>query len=538
MGYQSIFEQYADYAKAVNIYIKEYISYLENCKKAAHNITYCSNLENISQLSFFELTSTAKRQCREILDEINRRSKESELFMPFDYICNALAIPQDDRLGIIAGFLPCIFPNMSDLFRPLNRYETTAWLTIADFGRIFLYGKAERLYSAEKTYLPMLFEIHNGILKPLERIRSLLVDMELIYNPVYGKSFSAIEKIDEIYGRQQELEQITALAALKNPTVIQIIGEQGSGKTFLARHAARLCRRNLISVDMSLLSSTKIEELIIECKRECILQKSYLCITNMTEAQAEQADRLAADLLETSHLVFVCTDEGINLNKSEPFRLHLKELDFQSRLKLWSGFSMPTAEDVNLQTFADIYRFPPAKICKITAECDLRCKLSNTKVITNEQIESVCLESSEKILKDKAVRIITPFKLSDLILPEEEKQQIREGMAHIRYQHRVYDNWGFSQKITYGRGLSMLFEGSPGTGKTMAASIFGNELGLPVLKVDLSKLMSKYIGETEKNLGEIFDAAQKATPYSFLMKQMQFFLSVQKLRTVMISMPM
>jgi SpoVK/Ycf46/Vps4 family AAA+-type ATPase len=63
--------------------------------------------------------------------------------------------------------------------------------------------------------------------------------------------------------------------------------------------------------------------------------------------------------------------------------------------------------------------------------------------------------------------------------------------------------------MPYGRGLSMLFEGPPGTGKTMAASIVGNELGLPVFKIDLSKMQSKYIGETEKNLGAVFDIAQK-----------------------------
>lgn len=135
--------------------------------------------------------------------------------------------------------------------------------------------------------------------------------------------------------------------------------------------------------------------------------------------------------------------------------------------------------------------------------------MEGRQTITLSQIEGICLDRTGDDLGNCADRLNTGYTMEDLILPPEEKRQIREGMDHIRYRYQVYDQWNFKQKVKYGRGLSMLFEGPPGTGKTMAASIIGNELGLPVFQIDLSRVLSKYIGETEKSLGRIFDLAGK-----------------------------
>ncbi len=85
--------------------------------------------------------------------------------------------------------------------------------------------------------------------------------------------------------------------------------------------------------------------------------------------------------------------------------------------------------------------------------------------------------------------------------------QLREICNHARYRHIVYGEWGFDRKLSRGKGLNALFSGPPGTGKTMAAEVIANELGLDLYKIDLSQVVSKYIGETEKNLDKIFQEA-------------------------------
>ena len=103
-----------------------------------------------------------------------------------------------------------------------------------------------------------------------------------------------------------------------------------------------------------------------------------------------------------------------------------------------------------------------------------------------------------------AKKLNLKYRLEDIVLPEENKNYLLEIINHSTYNESVFKNWGFEETFPY-RGISVLFTGHPGTGKTMAASILGKEIGLDVYRIDLSKVVSKYIGETEKNISEIFE---------------------------------
>ena len=92
---------------------------------------------------------------------------------------------------------------------------------------------------------------------------------------------------------------------------------------------------------------------------------------------------------------------------------------------------------------------------------------------------------------------------------------LRQACGHVSFRGKVYEEWGFEGKIAYGRGVSLLFVGPPGTGKTMAAQVLARELNLELYKVDLSGVLSKYIGETQKNLREIFDEVKKSRSILF-----------------------
>jgi AAA+ superfamily predicted ATPase len=99
--------------------------------------------------------------------------------------------------------------------------------------------------------------------------------------------------------------------------------------------------------------------------------------------------------------------------------------------------------------------------------------------------------------------------MEDLIVPQELKLRLEELCGFIKERETVQEQWGFGDKIPWGQGISALFYGAPGTGKTLAAAILANEAGLPLMRADISQLVSKYIGETQKNIGRIFDGAAK-----------------------------
>jgi hypothetical protein len=97
----------------------------------------------------------------------------------------------------------------------------------------------------------------------------------------------------------------------------------------------------------------------------------------------------------------------------------------------------------------------------------------------------------------------------DLVLPQEQKDMLRHIELHVRQRNKVYESWGFAEKCARGLGISALFAGSSGTGKTMAAEVLAKKLELDLYRIDLSQVVSKYIGETEKNLARVFDAAEE-----------------------------
>lgn len=103
----------------------------------------------------------------------------------------------------------------------------------------------------------------------------------------------------------------------------------------------------------------------------------------------------------------------------------------------------------------------------------------------------------------------------DIVLPPDQVGQLREICFQVAYRHVVYNAWGFDRKLTLGKGLNILFFGAPGTGKTMAAEVIAYELRLDLYRIDLSQVISKYIGETEKNLDRIFEAAENSNAILF-----------------------
>lgn len=107
-----------------------------------------------------------------------------------------------------------------------------------------------------------------------------------------------------------------------------------------------------------------------------------------------------------------------------------------------------------------------------------------------------------------AERIEPRATADDLVLPVGQLHQIEDLITHLAHRDRVYDDWGFAQKSTRGLGITALFAGESGTGKTMAAEVVSDRLGLDLFRIDLSAVVSKYIGETEEHLRALFDAAE------------------------------
>jgi SpoVK/Ycf46/Vps4 family AAA+-type ATPase len=132
-----------------------------------------------------------------------------------------------------------------------------------------------------------------------------------------------------------------------------------------------------------------------------------------------------------------------------------------------------------------------------------------------ETLADAARAQSGQHLEQLAVKVTTHLGWEDLVLPPSTLKRVRDVAAAIQYRHIVYSQWGFERRITSGRGLKVLFAGASGTGKTMTAGVIARDLGLDLYKIDLSGVVSKYIGETEKNLERIFRAAHSSNAILF-----------------------
>jgi hypothetical protein len=194
--------------------------------------------------------------------------------------------------------------------------------------------------------------------------------------------------------------------------------------------------------------------------------------------------------------------------------------DFAQRRDNWqaylsqSGISRPAQE---LDTLADLFRLTPEQIGDAVASAQHQARWQAAQA-SQEPPHSLSLEDllaaarahSGQALTSLARKISPRSTWNDLILPSEGLTQLQEICHQVKHHHLVCGQWGFEEKLSLGKGLNALFSGSPGTGKTMAAEVIAKELHLDLYKIDLSQVVSKYIGETEKNLERIFTAAQSA----------------------------
>jgi SpoVK/Ycf46/Vps4 family AAA+-type ATPase len=180
-----------------------------------------------------------------------------------------------------------------------------------------------------------------------------------------------------------------------------------------------------------------------------------------------------------------------------------------SQKQLWAKALGPAGANLNghLDDIAEQFRLSAETIASVGALASVTTDDSGKA--DPDKLWSTCRSLSRPRLEDLAQRILPVAAWDDLILPETQKQTLLQLAAQARHRMTVYESWGFAGNGRRGLGISALFAGASGTGKTLAAEVLAKELRLDLYRIDLSAVVSKYIGESEKNLKQVFDAAEE-----------------------------
>jgi hypothetical protein len=303
------------------------------------------------------------------------------------------------------------------------------------------------------------------------------------------------------------------------PTVIA--GPSLSGKRTAVVFAAAARGQIVLEVDLgAVVLSPDPLEIFHDVVREACLHDALLLVrrAELVDERVPVLRRAIADAMGDGRLWVVLATSG---DPSELVRLasgtQLLRQAMPTELEqmnLWKAAlpqGMQRAPDVDPQALVRRYQLTPGDILEAASGAAASAaRRGPVAPITIEDVTEAVRGRLRHRLKDIADVVTTTLEWKDLVLRDDSSDRIFELLSVVKHQSLVMNDWGFGRRITYGRALSALFSGPPGTGKTMIAGLIAKELGLELFRVDLSRVVSKWVGETEKNLGLAFDEAKNA----------------------------
>ena len=286
--------------------------------------------------------------------------------------------------------------------------------------------------------------------------------------------------------------------------LVHLCGDDPLGQEDIAAWAAHQTSRQLFVAKSEELPpmGPDLDQFAFLWERESLLASGALLIQAAASGLSAPASHLVERL---PGLIFIASREPVHLNRTL-VRLDVNKPGPVEQKQLWRNALGETAENLNgtLDDLAEQFRLS-ARMISSTGYL-LR---SEPGQLQPDDLWNACRSLARPKLEDLAQRIVPCATWDDLVLPELQKQTLRQLAAQVRHRMQVYETWGFAAKGRRGLGVSALFTGMSGTGKTMAAEVLARELRLDLYRIDLSAVVSKYIGETEKNLKQVFDAAEE-----------------------------
>ena len=306
----------------------------------------------------------------------------------------------------------------------------------------------------------------------------------------------------------RSLSQAEPATGLPN---IHLLGADSGSKQLVATQAAAALSLHLYRMPAELLpaQAADLETLARLWHRESILLPVAVYLDAHESQTSTQGDGRAAPplnrfLTRTGGVIFLSTRDGWpGLNESV-ITFDIEKPTSAEQRSAWA------AELNQAETDADPARLASQFNLNLTT---IKQIARNAAAITgdagmSEHLWDACLANTRPHLDNLAQRLIPKATLEDIVLPEFESKLVQEIAEQVGQRNRVYEDWGFARKMSRGLGISALFTGESGTGKTMAAEGIATKLRLDLYRIDLSAVVSKYIGETEKNLRRLFDAAE------------------------------
>jgi hypothetical protein len=335
-----------------------------------------------------------------------------------------------------------------------------------------------------------------------DRLRSFLLPLDLEAGAA-ALAPSQGEVVEAILRRWQQAAQTGPLP------VVQLTGPDSTSKQLVAYHAAALLHRGLYRLPVEMLPAAPAETEVLarlwQREGRLLPLALYLDAEDIDDRATECARALSRFLSRSDGVFFLGVREVLSRVGRSQAAFDVAKPTNMEQTAAWvralgdngaiAAPDLAAQFDLNLNNIEKLVRIAQGET---GAAPDM----------LPAKVWEVCCAAERPRLDALAQRIEPRMTWDDLVLPVTEMNLLRQIAAQVGQRNKVYNDWGFADKLTRGLGISALFSGESGTGKTMAAEVLANGLRLNLYRIDLSAVVNKYIGETEKNLRRLFDAAE------------------------------
>ena len=314
---------------------------------------------------------------------------------------------------------------------------------------------------------------------------------------------------------QKVVEEIATLLHRQPTAKVQLCGPETELSWAIAAAAAAQLQYPLYGLNARAVSGEDAQQFAQRWQRWVRLAPSLLLIDAdqeqpATEASAGNPPLLTQLLPRLEAPAIVTTHQRHYVPQCALVSFDVVRLSYGEQLTLWQTALGTAHGEMNghLHGLVSQFNLPPATIAAagLSVQTDPEDAVSSDHLA--DRLWQFCRLQARPQLDNLAQRIDTTATWDDLVLPEREKTTLEAIATQVQYRAQVYESWGFAGKSQRGLGISALFSGQSGTGKTMAAEVLAKQFQLDLYRIDLSSVVSKYIGETEKNLRRIFDSAE------------------------------
>jgi ATPase family associated with various cellular activities (AAA) len=316
--------------------------------------------------------------------------------------------------------------------------------------------------------------------------------------------------------QRKAVEQVRAILAMRTPFVLYVEGAELTGR----RTAVALATGEpALALDLTKHTPTpaSLDAALSALRREAALRGVVPVINGIEELVSAEGGKDPRMRTLAQHLdawdrpiVLVTTWRGMDVGCQLPsVRVTWPTPDMETRSRLWQQLAGPSDEEAqSFQMLAHRFALGAGAIRRAVASARVLAGLAPMTPVSIAQLQAGVKQNIAERMGGLAERMDIRQSWDELVLAEDVMARIRALVGRVQQAHVVYEEWGYRSKMPRGVGVAALFSGSPGTGKTMVAGLLANELGLELYQVDLSKVVSKWIGETEKQLAKVFDAAE------------------------------